>query len=235
MASLRFTIARWATITNIITMSRMADSFGQFVTLVNVAITLVVAFIGILGFSTRREIKQSLDGLVRAEVKKQLANTVKAQVEDLERIILREAVVGQTQVDYLLPISPSPTPTAEYQLLKARGFQMAWMPYDPERRYGNSHVLILDLLTPDLAPERQEAKVCIKEPLKCLFSRKTSANGCNTSPPTPVLVIYVRGQSQAITDLPKALYYIPVNSRGTLLGAVTDAAQIAYALRQPAT
>jgi hypothetical protein len=77
--------------------SRMADSFGQFVTLVNVAITLVVAFIGILEFSTRREIKQSLDGLVRAEVKKQLANTVKAQVEDLERIILREAVVGQTQ------------------------------------------------------------------------------------------------------------------------------------------
>ncbi|MBD2428481.1 hypothetical protein [Phormidium sp. FACHB-1136] len=203
--------------------SRMADSFGQFVTLVNVAITLVVAFIGILGFSTRREIKQSLDGLVRAEVKKQLANTVKAQVEDLERIILREALVGQTQVDYLLPISPSPTPTAEYQLLKARGFQMAWMPYDPERRYGNSHVLILDLLTPDLAPERQEALITdLGQRLQHL-----------TRP--PVLVIYVRGQSQAITDLPKALYYIPVNSRGTLLGAVTDAAQIAYALRQPTT
>ena len=116
--------------------SRMADSFGQFVTLVNVAITLVVAFIGILGFSTRREIKQSLDGLVRAEVKKQLANTVKAQVEDLERIILREAVVGQTQVDYLLPISPSPTPTAEYQLLKARGFQMAGRPSSPTSANG---------------------------------------------------------------------------------------------------
>jgi hypothetical protein len=200
--------------------SRMANSFGQFVTLVNVAITVLVAVIGILGFSTRKEIKQSLDDMVRAEVSKQLANTVQAQVEDLDRIVRREALVGQTQVDYLLPTATANDLTAEYQLLKARGFQMAWLPYDPDRRLAASHVLVLDLINPNLSEERQEA-----------FITEVGRKISHLSSQTPVLVIYVRGRRQAVDAFPKEMVYIPANSRGTLIGAVTDAAQVAYALK----
>jgi len=202
--------------------SRMATSFSQFVTLINAVVVVVGVFLGILGFRTRQEIKQSLDEMVRAEVNKQIASTVQAQVEDLDRIVRREALVGQTQVDYLLPTATANDLTAEYQLLKARGFQMAWLPYDPDRRLAASHVLVLDLINPNLSEERQEALITE-------VGRKIS----HLSPQPPVLVIYVRGRRQAVDAFPKEMVYIPANSRGTLIGAVTDAAQVAYALRQP--
>ena len=202
--------------------SRMATSFSQFVTLINAVVVVVGVFLGILGFRTRQEIKQSLDEMVRAEVNKQIASTVQAQVEDLDRIVRREALVGQTQVDYLLPTATANDLTAEYQLLKARGFQMAWLPYDPDRRLAASHVLVLDLINPNLSEERQEALITE-------VGRKIS----HLSPQPPVLVIYVRGRRQAVDAFPKEMVYIPANGRGTLIGAVTDAAQVAYALRQP--
>jgi BMFP domain-containing protein YqiC len=195
--------------------SRMATSFSQFVTLINAVVVVVGVFLGILGFRTRQEIKQSLDEMVRAEVNKQIASTVQAQVEDLDRIVRREALVGQTQVDYLLPTATANDLTAEYQLLKARGFQMAWLPYDPDRRLAASHVLVLDLINPNLSEERQEALITE-------VGRKIS----HLSPQPPVLVIYVRGRRQAVDAFPKEMVYIPANSRGTMIGAVTDAATL---------
>lgn len=98
---------------------------------------------------------------------------------------------------------------------------MAWLPYDPDRRLAASHVLVLDLMNPNLAEERQEALIA-----------EVGRKILNLSPYPPVLVIYVRGRRQAVDGFPKEMVYIPANSRGTLVGAVTDAAQVAFALRQ---
>ena len=203
--------------------SRMATSFGQFVTLINAIVVVIGVFIGILGFRTRQEIKQSLDEMVRHEVNKQIAQTVQAKVDEIDRVVQREALVGQTRVAYLL-LNPSVDPVPdEYQLLKARGFQMAVLPYDRDRRFPDAHVIVLDLINTTLPAERQDK-------LTTAVSEKTSA----MRPHSAVLVIYVKGHRDVITNLPKERYYIPVNGRVALVGAVTDAAQVAYALRKPA-
>lgn len=198
----------------------MATSFSQFVTLINAVVAVILAFIGILGFRTRQEIKQSLNDMVQHEVNKQIARTVQAQVDDIDRIVQREALVGQTRVNYLL-LNPSADglPT-EYQLLKARGFQMAVLPFDGDRSFPNSHIIVLDLINPDITPERQDELIT-------QIGNKVLA----MHPHPAVLVIYVRGRRAAVDAFPKAMYYVPANSRVTLIAAVTDAAQVAYALR----
>lgn len=105
--------------------------------------------------------------------------------------------------------------------MAARGFQMAPFIYDTERVWPESHVFVLDLMTPELSRERKEALV--KEAAARLSQRRR---------PT-VLVIYVSGvpRVEAVKDLPGEFNYIMSNMRGTLIGAVVDAAQIAQALR----
>jgi hypothetical protein len=106
-------------------------------------------------------------------------------------------------------------------LLEARGFQVAPFIYDPNRPWSNSHVILLDLLNPKLTQERKEALAT--EVAKQIIQQRRWA----------VVVIYVPGypRIEATNNFPNSFNYIMSNMRGTLIGAVVDAAQISQSLR----
>lgn len=52
---------------------------------------------------TLTEAKQEVDQLVKAEMRKEIAVSIKNRVENLERILGQEQVIGAVAVDHVLP------------------------------------------------------------------------------------------------------------------------------------
>jgi hypothetical protein len=220
------------TSTDLIQMFR--DSHAQLTTTFNLfvgAITAILAFAGILfaitGFRNRQEIQQTLKEArlkiaeqVRSEVDRQISEKINEEVGYIKRMAGREAVIGRTQVGYVYITDDMDFTLPEYVLLEARGFQVNHWHYQRDRRWPSSHVFVIDLITPNPSDERKEALVA-----------EITREFLNQSHPPAVLVFYVKGRVEAINTLPRELNYITSNMRGTLLGAVVDAAQIAHALR----
>ena len=214
---------------------RMTTSFNQFVTFLNVIVVVVGLFLGILGLRTRQEMKQLLDEKVRQEVNRQTANledlvrhmvnqqiagTVQARVDDIERMVHKETLIRRTTVGYVwLYSGEHPTSPDELELLKAPGFQVSPIRYEAGGTLPQRHVIVLDLVNANLSEDqRDEAIANTAEHVRSMVS------------PT-VLVVYLSGFSKAILSLPRTLYCIPANSRGTLAAATTNAAQLAFALQ----
>ncbi|WP_243713793.1 hypothetical protein [Nostoc sp. 106C] len=104
--------------------TRLGESFNKFVGAMQ--FTLVVfAFLGaVLAFIFGKNLddaKKVASDMIRQEVNNNLANLVKAEVENVKRTLQRERVIGLTIVEYYLPSNGSET--KEFKLLKQRGFQ----------------------------------------------------------------------------------------------------------------
>jgi hypothetical protein len=218
--------------TDLIQMFR--DSHAQLTTTFNLfvgAITAILAVVGTLfaitGFRNRQEIQQTLKEAklqiaeqVRSEVDRQISEKIDEEIGYIKRIAGRESVIGRTRVEYVYLMDEMDFTLPEYLLLEARGFQVNHWHYRRDRRWPDSHIFVIDLTTPNPTDEQKEALVA-EITRQFLSQQRHSA----------VLVLYVKGYVKAINALPKALNYITSNMRGSLVGAVVDAAQISYALK----
>ena len=104
---------------------------------------------------TLQEAKQTIEAQVRQEVERTISKTLKRRVDNLERVLTREDIVGLVEVDYLMPVDQEIVPPLELKLLRDRGFFIC-------PRYGlksyrpKADVTVLDLVNYTLQPEERE-------------------------------------------------------------------------------
>ena len=208
--------------------AQLTTSFNLFVGAISTIFVAVGIFLGFVGIRTRQELQQTIQAInlsvaeqVRSEVDRQIAIKVDEEIGYVKTMVGREAAIGRTQVDYVLVDGASEHYPTEYSLLEARGFQMAPFIYDPNRPWSDSHVILLDLLNPTLTQERKEALAT--EVVNQIIQQHRRA----------VVVLYVPSypRLEATSNFPDSVNYIMSNMRGTLIGAVVDAAQMSQSLR----
>ena len=206
--------------------SRFTNTFQAFTNTVNLVLVFLTVILGILGGiafylygKTLQEAKQTIEAQVRQEVERAISKTLKRRVDNLERVLTREDIVGLVEVDYLMPVDQEIQPPLEFQLLRDRGFLI-------RPRYGlrnyrpRTDVTVLDLVNCSLSPE--EIKTTLTQ-LKDRLSDRV------------VLVIYVTGQYPEVFAIgEKTRYSTPANFTLRLIGTVVDAAYVAHTLsKQP--
>ncbi len=203
--------------------TRLAASFQSFTTTVNLVLVFLTAVLGILGGiafflygKTLKEAKETIETQVRQEVEQTISRTLKRRVDNLERVLTREDIVGLVEVDYLLPTNQEIALPLEFTLLRDRGFlirsRFGLNNYRPQ-----TDVTVLDLVNCNFSPEE------IKKTLNRLKDRLSDQS---------VLVIYVMGQYPEVNELgQKTRYSTPTNFTLRLIGTVVDAAYVAHTLR----
>lgn len=208
---------------------RLASSFESFTSTVNTAFVILTAVLGILGAiglflygQTLKEAKQAIEEQVQQAVERSIARSLKRRVDNLETLLDREDIIKLVAVDYWLPIDPHPThsspqPPLEYTLLADRGFRMRFR-MGSDRYNPRTDLTVVDLANGNFS----EADI------NSFLSRLKDDLSDNA-----VVVIYVPGNLKAVDQLrEKTRYYIPAIVPIRLLGAVTDAASVAYSLRR---
>jgi hypothetical protein len=207
--------------------------------------TAFLGFLAILGglltwfFNKNLEdAKRLAKEIVRQELANHLTPLVQAEAENLMRTLRTEQVIGDTVIDYYLPEN-SDEPS-EYKLLKGRNFLdvRLWKDKKPNKRLGS--VLIFDFVTSKILDlpgfkENDKAKqeAAFKERDRIINEK--IADIVELKLGKPVLVIYTRpgsGRIPAIDEItsnfPEIKYYTAANTPVALMGAVVDAAYVAY-------
>lgn len=208
--------------------NRLTTSFNIYVALISTVTALFVAIAAWFFKRTLSEAKQEVDQLVKAEVKRQVATSVKNRVDYLEQVLQREEVLGLVTVDYVLQTVSRILPD-EYRLLNGRFPRIQFRRLDSRDFRGD--VVVLDLV--QYAAKAQElSETEVAEVLQAIASKLS---------PDSVLVIYVRGRYKAIEQLGQPAkpeenrisiaYYASANAPIPLVGMVVNAAYVAYALR----
>jgi hypothetical protein len=165
-----------------------------------------------------KEVKETINSQVQKEVMRQIELSVSKRISTLEEIIKREDTIGETKVRYLL-FSSAENPL-EYQLLDARGFNIKSLKGEFDDVPLNEHVYVLDLLNSKYSETEKET---IVNKISQRMTNKTN---------TPIFVIYVKERLKSIENIPAEIYYLPANSKVTLIDAVVKAANISYAIRR---
>lgn len=165
-----------------------------------------------------KEVKETINSQVQKEVMRQIELSVSERISTLEEIIKREDTIGETNVRYLL-FSSAENPL-EYQLLNARGFNIKSLKGDFDDVLLNEHIYVLDLLNSNYSETEKES---IVNKISQRMTNKTN---------TPIFVIYVKERLKSIENIPAEIYYLPANSKVTLIDAVVKAANINYAIRR---
>lgn len=195
--------------------SRITTSFNIFAGLIS-SVTLV--FVGVAAWFFRRtltEAKQEVDQLVKAEMRKEIAVSIKNRVENLEQILGQEQIIGSIAVDYVLPGANIPF---EYQLLLERGFGKTRLRKLGDRLRGD--LVVLDLVTPKLSDDEKTA-----------YIEQTA----DKIPTKSVLIIYIPEQQfPAVKQLSSRniRYYTAANTAITLIGQVVNSAYVTYTLHK---
>jgi len=207
--------------------------------------TVFLGFLAILGglltwfFNKNLEdAKRLAKEVVRQELTNHLMPLIQAESESLMRSLRTEQVIGDTVVDYYLPSSDIDPP--EYQLLKGRKFLdvRCWRNKKPNKRLGS--VLVFDFVNSKLLDlpgfkdsDRTKQEESARERDKIVNEKITEVVDLRLG--KPVLVIYTRpgsGRIPAIdeitTNFPEVKYYTAANTPVALMGAVVDAAYVAY-------
>jgi hypothetical protein len=189
-----------------------------FVGLVFIVVALVISW---LYGKNLKEVKETINSQVQKEVLRQIESSVSGRISTLEEIIKREYAIGETNVRYLL-FSGAENPL-EYQLLDARGFNIKSLKDDFDNVPLNEHVFVLDLLNSKYSEAEKDS---IVNKISQRMTNKTNTTN------TPIFVIYVRERLKSIENIPSEIYYLPANSKVTLIDAVVKAANISYAIRR---
>lgn len=204
--------------------SRLANSFQSFTGTINTAFVILTAVLGILGAiglflygQTLKEAKQTIEEQVKREVDRAVSRSIKRRVDNLEALLDREDIIKLVTVDYWLPLDRKPPQPLEYTMLEDRGFRVRL------RTGSNSYNPRTDLTVIDLV-NSSLSEADINSFLTSLKDDLVADT---------VVVIYVIGNFKPIDQLrEKTRYYIPANAPIRLLGAVTDAASVAYSLHK---
>jgi hypothetical protein len=207
--------------------------------------TAFLGFLAILGslltwfFNKNLEdAKRLAREIVRQELTNHLTPLVQVESGNIIRSLRTEQVIGDTVVDYYLPANYDEP--SEYKLLKGRNFQDVrfWRDKKPNRRLGS--VLVFDFVTSKVLnlPEFKDGdkvkqEEAVKERDKIINEKIAEIIDLRIG--RPVLVIYTRpglGRIPAIdeitTNFPEIKYYTAANTPVALMGAVVDAAYVAY-------
>jgi hypothetical protein len=202
---------------------QMADAFSRYVTTIQAGfafITLIVLigtfFFGKTLSETKQTISSTIDSEVKRELNKQLEATINTRIRYLEQVVNREEVVGTVSVEYLLP-GGTKTPE-EYRNLDARGFNISPLQFDLDKIFFKSDIFVLDLTNCEHSKSDKENLI------------RTIGEQIKNKPSKPIFVIYVPGRWDVIDQLPQHVYYLPVNGKVALMGAVVNAAHTTYAL-----
>jgi len=204
-----------------------------------------LGFLAILGglltwiFSKNLEdAKRLAREMVRQELTNHLTPLIQSEAENVRRTLRTEQVIGDTVVDYYLPAHNSDE-LSEYKLLKGRNLKVRiWMNKKPNKRLGN--VLIIDFVNtkildlPGLKEKDNDKKQeAVKKRDEIINDKISEIVELRLG--KPVLVIYTRpgsGRIPAIdeitTNFPEIQHYTAANTPVALMGAVVDAAYVAY-------
>ena len=198
--------------------SSLTSTFNIYVGLVS---TVTVLFVGIAAWLFKRtlsEAKQEVDQLVKAEVKREIARSIKSRVDFLEQVLQREEVPSLVSVDYVLQTASGTLPK-EYRLLNARFPKLKARKLDSRKLNGD--VVVLDMVNYlPTGGKLEEAE--LEQVLQDVIDKMS---------PEAVLAVYVRGRYGAIEQLSqKIAYYTSTNVPTQLLGNVINCAYVAHAL-----
>lgn len=208
------------------TIEFLKSQFSSFTTSFNIYVALLsavtVIFVGVAAWLFKRtlsEAKQEVDQLVKAEVKREIARSIKSRMDFLEQVLQREEVPSLVSVDYVLQTASGTLPK-EYRLLHARFPRIKVRKL--ESRKFNGDVVVLDLV--NYLPTGNKLEEAELEQVLQDAIEKMS--------PESVLAVYVRGRYGAIDNLgQKIAYYTSTNVPTQLLGNVINSAYVAYTLR----
>jgi hypothetical protein len=204
------------------TIEFLKSQFQSFTTSFNIYVTLLSAvtavFVGVGAWFFKRtldEAKQEVDRLVKAEIRRAIAERVERRIDDLERVLEREEVPGLVSVDYVLQQTGGTLPK-EYRLLNARFPKLRLRKF--ESRKLTADVVVLDLV--NYVPEGGQLTDAEVDRVLEDAIEKLAAES--------VLVVYVRGRFGAIERLgQKVSYYTSANVPTQLLGNVINSAYVA--------
>jgi sensor domain CHASE-containing protein len=99
--------------------SSLTTSFNIYVGLLSAVTVLFVGVAVWLFKRTLNEAKQEVDQLVKVEVRREIARSIKSRVDFLEQVLQREEVPSLITLDYVLQNTAGTLPK-EYRLLSAR-------------------------------------------------------------------------------------------------------------------
>jgi len=199
--------------------SSLTTSFNLYVTLLSLVTALFVGVAAWLFNKTLKEARQEVDQLVKAEVRREIAKSIKSRVDLLEQVLQQEEVPGLVTVDYVLQITTGTLPK-EYRLLSARFPRTK--PRKLDSRKFNGDVVVLDMVNYQPSGAKLE-EAELEHVLQEVVDKMDSES---------VLAVYVRGRYTAIENLSqKITYYTSTNVPTQLLGNVINGAYVAYALR----
>jgi hypothetical protein len=199
--------------------SSLTTSFTIYVSLLSAVTLLFVGIAAWLFGKTVKEARQEVEQLVKAEVRREIAQSIKNRVDLLEQVLRQEEVPGLVLVDYVLQTTTGALPK-EYRLISARFPRTKLRRLDSPKFTGD--VVLLDLVTyRPQGGKLEEAE--LEQVLHSVIDKMA---------PDSILAVYVRGRYGAIDKLGQKLsYYTSTNMPTQLLGNVINCAYIAHTLR----
>jgi hypothetical protein len=197
----------------------LTTSFNIYVGLLTAVSVIFIGFAAWFFKRTLSEAKQEVEQLVRAEVKREIANRVEERIYLLEQILKREEVPSLVTVDYVLQNTAGTLPR-EYNLLRARFPRLKPRKLDSRKFTGD--VVVLDMV--NYHPANSELTEAELDRVLQEIVDKLS--------PESVLSIYIRGRYKAIETLGQKIdYYTSTNIPTQLLGNVINSAYVAHTLQ----
>lgn len=197
----------------------LTTSFNIYVGLLSAVSVIFIGFAAWFFKRTLSEAKQEVAQLVRTEVKREIARSVRDRIEFLEQVLERAEVPSLVDVDYVLQNTAGTLPK-EYNLLRARFPRLKLRKLDSRKLTGD--VVVLDLV--NYQPAGSELTEDELDRILQEIIDKLS--------PESVLAVYVRGRYKAIERLgQKICYYTSTNVPTQLLGNVINSAYVAHTLR----
>jgi hypothetical protein len=192
--------------------------FKYCLTFIGFVIASLAAIFTFLYGKGLKEVRQEINSQVKAEVFRQIKTSISGRISALEEIIDREDIIKKVSIEYLS--SPDATKN-DIKLLKARGFiKIKVLDENPEKFSPNSDIFIMDLLNSKYTKER-------KEELVRILGQKIATSCAGET----VFVIYVEGHLDEVKKISDNVYFLPANSKSTLVGTVVNAANTSCAIK----
>jgi hypothetical protein len=199
--------------------SSLTTSFNIYVGLLS-AVTILFVGVAVWLFKrTLNEAKQEVDQLVKVEVRREIARSIKSRVDFLEQVLHQAEVPSLVTLDYVLQNTGGTLPK-EYRLLSARFARLKIRRLDSTRFNGD--VVVLDMVS-----YQPKGNTLSEEELEQVLEEVIEKMS-----PESVLAVYVRGRFKAIDHLgQKVHYYTSANVPIQLIGNVINSAYVAHTLR----
>lgn len=174
----------------------------------------------VVSVTITQEVNRILPALkedIKQEVNRGISETVNRRIEDIERAIDREGIIGSTSINYLL--RGNSAEPKEFNFLKGRGFQDVRFCQEIQQISARYNVLVLDFVNQEFTTEQKEEMIA-----QINFLPQSALVIYHPfQPPIPLTIFEILNQKQ--------VHYTPANNSVALIGRVVDAAQMAYALR----